>query len=168
VPHQPLGHVPGRRDEHESSQPFEPLLSLKLPNKEEGDPSTHRRAHHDRAPVFQQLKHGAGLFQPVADRSLEQIAIRQPMSRIVEAQHRYGMSPRPVGESERFGALHVGKEAWNPQKGWTVPIAHIGKAKGNAPPSVLPHLQELRFLVVHPKKLHTLQRKPMKSRAWPK
>jgi hypothetical protein len=26
----------------------------------------------------------------------------------------------------------------------------------------------LRFLVVHPKKLHTLQRKPMKSRAWPK
>ena len=42
VPHQPLGHVEGRRDQHETRQPVEPAGFGELAREQERDPAAHR------------------------------------------------------------------------------------------------------------------------------
>ena len=63
VPHQPLGHVPGGRDQNEARELCQRPLARELAGEQKRDPSAHRRADHNRARRLgkEKLEHGGGL-----------------------------------------------------------------------------------------------------------
>src|SRR5581483_6042161 len=96
---------------------------------------------------------GRGLLDPVADRGFEQAARGEPVARIVEAEHRKPALLRKLSHHQRLGASHVREEAREPEKSEIAVSAAAAQAIGDAPALLArADLQELRFLIVHPKK----------------
>ena len=101
VPHQPLGHVEGGRDQHETGQSRAQAGSHKLAREQERDPPAHRRADKDGAALANAVKHGGSLFQPVADRGVQQIALGQPMRPNSRSGASAGACPPPTRQAPR-------------------------------------------------------------------
>ena len=143
--------------------------SHKLAREQERDPPAHRRADKDGAALANAVEHGASLFQPVADRGVQQIALGQPMARIVETEHRQAHALRPRGKRHGLGGCHVRQKARKPENGRAIAACRGGKTIGDAAaPAALAHFQELRFGCAHPKTLDHGPTDHIASRAAPR
>ena len=155
APHQRLGHVEGRRDQHQACELMTAARLREMPRQQERNPAAHGRADDDAGSLAHQLPHRDRLFEPIADGGVKQIAAGEPVAGIVEAHHGEALLRRPLRHGGRLGARHVGEKAREPKE--RRPLA-CPPAIGDAPAvSIGADLQQLRFECVHPKRLMTFR-----------
>mgnify|MGYP000884095399 CR=1 FL=1 len=90
------------------------------------NPSAHAGPDQDLRPVRQAADRGDGVFGPVADGAVQEIARALAVARIVEPQKRAALFACPILKKLRFGAGHVRLEAAEPDDARTRRSGWIG------------------------------------------
>ena len=123
LPHQVLGHVPGRGDQHQrlDARRLRRLLDHQAPQRQQRQIAAHARPDNDQRPVRHTLEHPLRLREPPPDRAVLERAARLPMAGIIEADQTLAASGCPVGERLRLGRDHLRLEAAQPEQ-VTMPI----------------------------------------------
>ena len=146
VPHQLLGEVGRRRDQHEAREcRIRRLTSGDGARQQECHPTAHRRADHDLRPATKLLEHGDALFEPAPDGTVDEDAARFAMAGIIESNTGAAMFRGPNIQRERFCAPHIGIEPAEPEQPGAA--AHTGAHGDPAAATALAHLDKGRFLV---------------------
>ena len=113
-PDQRLGEIHRRGDERESGEARALAGVMQRAREQQREVAAHRRAHHDLWPVRLGAEHGEALFQPAADRPVEEVAAGLAMAGIVEAQEGAALARAEFVERARLGRAHVGFEPAHP------------------------------------------------------
>jgi hypothetical protein len=128
LPHQHLGEVRRRRDQHhagDASRRRRAVLraAIEFARKQERHPATHGRTDHDLRPAAELLEHRNAFLEPSADGAVPEIAAGFAVPRIIEADAGPALPGRPVVERLGLRAFHVRLEPAEPEQARTAAFA---------------------------------------------
>jgi len=119
LPHQHLGEIDRRRDQHQARHGGGRLARChaapELPRQQQRDPAAHGRTDHDLRTPAERFEHRDALFKPAADGAVREGAAGLAVTGIIEPDAFAAVLRRPPRQGFRLGSLHVGLETAEPK-----------------------------------------------------